>query len=74
MMGTTLNIFFYLVGGLFFIFPLATTWGVMMFYKRINDRETFIIQNGIRGEAKYSTENRPVLISMSFPRLNSDLL
>ena len=40
------------MGVAFIIFPLITTAGVYLFYKRINERETNLIQNGIKGEAE----------------------
>jgi hypothetical protein len=50
--GYALKNFYYFMGGAFIIFPIIASLGVMMYYKRINDRETFLIQNGIQGEAE----------------------
>ncbi len=50
--GQNLKNLYYTMGSAFTIFPLITTFGVMRYYKRINDRETFLIQNGIKGEAE----------------------
>lgn len=50
--GYSLKNFFYLMGGAFLFFPLISVIGVGLYYKRINDRETFLIQNGIQGEAE----------------------
>lgn len=50
--GFSLQNFYYIMGGFFFIVPLITTMGVLLFYKRANDRETFLIENGIQCEAE----------------------
>lgn len=50
--GYNLGNFYYIMGTAFVIFPLLTMFGVMAYYKRINDRETFLIQQGIKGEAE----------------------
>ncbi|MBM4241481.1 MAG: hypothetical protein FJ150_07475 [Euryarchaeota archaeon] len=50
--GYSLKNFYYTMGGAFVIFPLITTIGVLLYYRRINVRETNLIQNGIRGEAE----------------------
>lgn len=50
--GYSLKNFFYLMGGAFIFFPLMGTLGVYYYYKRINDRETFLINEGMRGEAE----------------------
>lgn len=50
--GYSLRFFFYMMGVAFIVFPLAGALGVRFYYKRINDRETFLIQYGIRGEAE----------------------
>jgi hypothetical protein len=50
--GYPLGNFYYFMGVAFTIFPLLTMLGVMTYYKRINDRETFLIKKGILGEAE----------------------
>lgn len=50
--GYSLKNFFYSMGGAFIFFPLLTTLGVILYYKRINDREIYLIQNGIEAEAE----------------------
>lgn len=50
--GYPLKDFLYMMGIAFVIFPLITSLGVMMYYKRINDRETNLIENGLKGEAE----------------------
>jgi hypothetical protein len=50
--GYSLQNFFYLMGGSFIIFPLLGAFGVYYYYKRINDRETYLMNEGIRGEAE----------------------
>lgn len=50
--GYPLNNFLYIMGVSFIIFPLIGAFGVYYYYKRINDRETFLINEGIRGEAE----------------------
>jgi hypothetical protein len=45
--------------------------GIYYFYKRINDRETYLLNEGIQGEAEILGRERLVLTSMSSPRLNS---
>lgn len=50
--GYSLKNFFYMRGAGFLIFPIITTIGISLFYQRINDRETNLIQNGIKGEAE----------------------
>lgn len=43
---------FFLMGASSIIFPLLGAAGVLMYYKRINDRETNLVQNGIQGVAE----------------------
>lgn len=50
--GYSLKNFFYLMGGAFVIFPLIGALGVFFYYKRINDREINLINNGIHAEAE----------------------
>lgn len=50
--GYPLKDFLYMMGIAFVIFPLITSLGVMMYYKQINDRETNLIENGLKGEAE----------------------
>jgi hypothetical protein len=50
--GYSLKFFFYIMGVSFIFFPLIATLGVGLYYKKINDRETFLIQDGIQGEAE----------------------
>jgi hypothetical protein len=44
--GYPLQTFFFLLGGAFLIFPLVTTIGTYLYYKRSNDREAYLIQGG----------------------------
>ncbi len=50
--GYSLKYFCYMMGGAFLVFPLITTMGVYLYYKKINDRERFLLQKGIHGEAE----------------------
>ncbi|MDP3066191.1 MAG: hypothetical protein Q8N08_05565 [Methanobacteriaceae archaeon] len=50
--GYPLNNFYYLMGASFIIFPALGALGVFLFYKRINDREIYLINNGIEGQAE----------------------
>lgn len=50
--GYSLKDSFYMTGGAFIIFTLITTIGVLLYYRRINLREKYLIQDGIRGEAE----------------------
>lgn len=50
--GYPLKEFLYIMGAFFIIMPFISTVGVMLFYKRINDRETNLIENGLKGEAE----------------------
>lgn len=50
--GYPLNTFLFIMGGSFVIFPVMGALGVYYYYKRINDRETFLMNDGIRGEAE----------------------
>jgi len=50
--GYPLNIFLFMMGGAFIIFPFIGAFAVYYYYKRINDRETFLINQGIKGEAE----------------------
>ena len=49
--GYSLKTFYYFMGGAFIVFPVLGALGVYYYYKRINDREMFLINEGIRGEA-----------------------
>ena len=40
------------MGSAFIVFPVLGALGVYSYYKRINDREMFLINEGIRGEAE----------------------
>src|SRR5690606_34047856 len=44
--------FYYVMGSAFIVFPVLGALGVYSYYKRINDREMFLINEGIRGEAE----------------------
>lgn len=50
--GYSLQNLFYIMGVSFVVFPLIGAFGVYFYYKRINDRETFLINEGIKGEAE----------------------
>lgn len=50
--GYSSQMFYYVMGGFFFIIPLISTIGILLFYKRANNRKTFLIENGIQGEAE----------------------
>ena len=50
--GYPLNSFLYVMGVFFIVFPLLGAFGVYYYYKRINDRETFLMNEGIKGEAE----------------------
>jgi hypothetical protein len=50
--GYPLNTFLFMMGGAFIVFPLLTVLGIYYYYKRINDRETFLMNDGINGEAE----------------------
>jgi len=50
--GYSLKTFYYFMGGAFILFPVLGALGVYYYYKRINDREMFLINEGIRGEAE----------------------
>lgn len=50
--GYSLKNFYYFMGGSFIFFPIIGALGVYYYYKRINDREIFLINEGIRGEAE----------------------
>ena len=50
--GYSLQNFYYIMGGFFLIGPLITTLGISLFYKRANDKEIYLTQNGVRGEAE----------------------
>ena len=49
--GLPENEYLYLTGALFIILPFITALGVNLYYRRINVRESNLIQNGIQGEA-----------------------
>lgn len=50
--GYPLKEFLYMMGAFFIIIPFISAGGLMLFYKRINDRETNLIEHGIQGEAE----------------------
>ncbi|OPX59532.1 MAG: hypothetical protein A4E25_01016 [Methanobacterium sp. PtaB.Bin024] len=50
--GYPLNTFLFMMGGAFIVFPLLGALGVYHYYKKINDRETFLLNEGIKGEAE----------------------
>lgn len=44
--------FLYMMGAFFIILPFISAVGLMIFYKRINDREKNLIEHGLQGEAE----------------------
>ncbi|NPV89208.1 MAG: hypothetical protein HPY50_00335 [Firmicutes bacterium] len=50
--GHSLKYFYYSMGASSIFFPLLTSKGLSIYYKRINDRETNLIKNGIQGTAE----------------------
>ncbi len=72
--GHNLKFFYYIMGVLFIFFPLITAWGVVLFYKRINDRETFLIQDGIHGEAEILQREQTGIYINELPQVKFRLL
>lgn len=50
--GSSLKNLFYFMGACFIVFPLLGALGVFYFFKRINDRETYLLNQGLEGEAE----------------------
>jgi hypothetical protein len=50
--GYSLKSIFFIVSAVFLFFPIASAAGMTVYYKRINDRTTHLVQNGIRGIAE----------------------
>lgn len=50
--GIPLKPAYYWGGAFSMVFPILTAAAVILYYKRINDREMNLIQNGVRGTAE----------------------
>lgn len=72
--GYSLKFFYYTMGGAFLFFPLITVLGVGLFYKRINDRETFLVNNGIKGEAEILHREQTGTYINELPQVKFNLL
>ncbi len=51
--GYPLNNFLYIMGACFIVFPLLGVSTVYYYYKRINDRETFLMNDGLRERLRF---------------------
>lgn len=67
--GYSLKYFLYIMGVAFVIFPLISTIGVMLYYKRINDRETNLMENGLQGEAKILSRDQTGVYINELPQV-----
>ncbi|MBI5680318.1 MAG: hypothetical protein HZC47_05460 [Methanobacterium sp.] len=71
--GYPLNTFLYMMGGAFVSFPLMATVGVYSYYKRINDRETNLMENGLQGEAEILSREQTGLYINELPQVKFHL-
>lgn len=72
--GYPLNTFLYMMGGVFILFPLLGALGVSYYYKRINDRETFLMNDGIKGEAEILSREQTGTYINEQPQVKFNLL
>lgn len=67
--GYSLQMFYYIMGGFFIIIPLIISSLILLFYKRVNDRENFLIQNGIQGEAEILNREQTGIYINNIPQV-----
>ena len=59
----------YFGGVLFMIMPVISALGVRFFYKRINDREVNLMQNGLKGEAEILSADQTGMYLNELPQI-----
>lgn len=59
----------YLAGVLFMVMPVISALGVRFFYKRINDREVNLMQNGLKGEAEILSADQTGMYLNELPQI-----
>jgi hypothetical protein len=72
--GYPLNTFLFIMGGFFIICPLFGALGVSYYYKRINDRESFLLNDGIKGEAEILSREQTGTYINEQPQVKFNLL
>lgn len=71
--GHPLKEFLYIMGAAFMILPFISSVGLMLFYKRINDRETNLIEHGIQGEAEILSREQTGVYINELPQVKFQL-
>jgi len=61
--------FLYIFGGFFMIMPVLSALGVSLFYKRINDRELDLMENGLKGEAEIISADQTGVYLNELPQI-----
>lgn len=56
--GYSLKEFLYMMSAFFIILPFISAVGLMIFYKRINDRESNLMEHGLKEKLKYCIVNK----------------
>lgn len=59
----------YVIGGFFIIIPFISALGVSLFYKRINDREKNLMENGLKGEAEILSREQTGVYMNELPQV-----
>ncbi|NPV89207.1 MAG: hypothetical protein HPY50_00330 [Firmicutes bacterium] len=72
--GYSLKNFYYMAGVSSIVFPIIGLAGVLMYYKRINDREEHLIQNGIQGIAEILSRQQTGVYINELPQVKFLLL
>ncbi len=72
--GYPLNTFLYVMGACFIVFPILGASIVYYYYKRINDRETFLLNEGIKGEAEILSREQTGTYINDQPQVKFNLL
>lgn len=67
--GFSLKMAYFLASASFIFFPFVTAAGVMLYYKIINDRETYLVKNGIKGVAKILSRKQTGLYINDLPQV-----
>ncbi len=61
--------FLYMIGVFFMVMPFISALGVGLFYKRINDREINLMENGLKGEAEILSANQTGVYLNEIPQI-----
>jgi hypothetical protein len=67
--GYSMRNIFFIAAALFLFFPIVSTAGTAMYYKRINNRMANIYQNGIKGIAEILSRKQTGIYINDYPQV-----